>query len=183
MPKTTTPAPPADAVAKDAHWAAKLARLQNRQRPTATLTICDNAAVRQALAEARQRHQRATQNLERSPDEPVLQAALAAAQANLAAAQEVFDDEAIVLTFRALPRLEFEALKAAHPPTEEGAEDGQIVNVESLGPELIAATSVDGLTPADARSFLDTWAEAEAVALFNTAWDLHSEVRMDLGKG
>lgn len=115
MPKTTTPAPPADAVARDAHWAAKLARLQNRQRPTATLTICDTPAVRQALAEARQRHQRAVHNAERSPEEPVLQAALADAEAKLTAAQAAFDAEAIVLTFRALSRLEFEALKAAHP--------------------------------------------------------------------
>ncbi|MFC7794659.1 hypothetical protein [Streptomyces cinereoruber] len=180
---TKTPTPPAEAVAKDAHWAAKLNRLQNRKRPTATLTICDDDTLRRQLTEATDRHTQAVRASERTPDNEVLKAALADAQTKLTAAQAAFDAEAIVLTFQALSRTEFEDLKKEHPPTEEGAEDGQIVNAETLGPELISRTSMDGITPDQAREFLDTWSEAEAVTLFNTAWDLHAEVRMDLGKG
>lgn len=184
MPKTaTTPVPPAAAVAKDAHWTATRDKLRARQRPTATLTICDDDALRKRLEEARTRHARAEHNAERAPDNDVLQAALAHAVDTLAAAQAAFDEAAIVLSFTAIGRTDFEDLKKAHPPTEDGAEDGQIVNVETFAPELIAATSQDGITPDDARTYLDEWAEGEAAALFNTAWDLQAVVRMDLGKG
>ncbi|MFB9558638.1 hypothetical protein [Streptomyces roseoviridis] len=182
MPKTTATPPPA-AVAKDAHWAAKLERLRSRKPATSTLTICDDHTVRQTLAEAQERHTRARTIADAHPDEPVHAAALKAAEDALAQAQAAFDAEAIVLTFRALPRTEFEEMKAAHPPTEEQAEDGQIVNVETLGPELIAAACVDGLTVDDARFFLTDWAAGEAAQLFHAAWDIQTVVRGDLGKG
>jgi hypothetical protein len=174
MPKTT-PVPPPAAVAKDAHWATTLERLRARTRPTATLTICDDTTVRQALEAAQQRHLQA--QLRGDADE------LAAAEQHLADAQAAFDEAAITLTFQALSRTDFETLKAAHPPTEQQAEDGQIVNVETLGPQLIAAASTDGLTVDDARTFLNDWAESEAVQLFHAAWDIQHTVRADLGKG
>ncbi|MET9436869.1 hypothetical protein [Streptomyces sp. NPDC006551] len=184
MPKTTpTVEPPAAAVAKDPHWAATRQRLRARQRPAARLTICDDDTVKQALADARRRHDRAAQHAEANPDDQVLAAALAGAEDKLAAAQAAFDETAIVLRFQALPRIEFEEMKAAHPPTETQAEDGAFVNVESLGPVLIAAASLDGITEDEARDYLATWSEGEATQLFQAAWDIQSTIRADLGKG
>ncbi|MFD3336057.1 hypothetical protein ACFWV1_25935 [Streptomyces sp. NPDC058700] len=175
-PSTTSPVtPPPAAVAQDAHWAAKLARLRARTRPTTTLTICDDDAVREALEAAKRRVDHA-QVLGDDTEQQT-------AADDLATAQATFDDAAIVLTFQALPRPDFDALKLAHPPTESQAEDGQIVNVETLGPELIAAASTDGLTPDDARAFLTEWAAGEAAQLFLAVWDLQTDVRSDLGKG
>ncbi|MFF9632873.1 hypothetical protein [Streptomyces fradiae] len=180
---TTKPAPPAQAVAKDAHWAAKLERLRTRQRPTATLTICDDHTARKALEDARRTHLLASVKADGAPDDTDLQLRARIAEQRLDQAQATFDEAAIVLTFQALERPAFEALCRAHPPTEEQAEDGQIVNIESLAPELIAAASLDGITPDLARDFLDTWAQAEASQLFQTAWDVQSTVRADVGKG
>ncbi|MFH8581632.1 hypothetical protein [Streptomyces zaomyceticus] len=174
MPKTT-PAPPPAAVAKDAHWAAKLAKLRSRVRPTNTMTICDDDAARQALETAQQNHLRA--QLGGDAD------TIATTETALAAAQAAFDDAAIVLTFQALRRTDFEDLKTKHPPTEAQAEDGQLLNIETFGPELISASSLDGLTVEDAQSFLTDWSAGEAAQLFHTAWDLQDTTRADLGKG
>jgi len=172
---SSTATPPAAAVAKDAHWAAKRDKLRSRVRPTATMTICDDQAARQALDSARQDVLRA----QISGDAPKT----ATAEAALADAQAAFDDAAIVLTFQALRRTDFEDLKAGHPPTEAQADEGQIVNVETFGPALISACSLDGLTVEDATSFLTEWSAGEAAQLFNTSWDLQEAIRADLGKG
>ncbi|TXS68935.1 hypothetical protein [Streptomyces sp. sk2.1] len=177
------PTPPTSAIAKDAHWAATQERLRNRTRATATLTICDNLEARKALDVARYALRRIEGEAADRPDDQAVKDAVAAAKADVDTAQAAFDETSIVLTFRALPRLEFEALKKAHPATEEQAEDGHDLNVETLGPELIAAASVDGMPVEAAREYLDTWSEAEAAELFNVAWGVQQTTRMDLGKG
>lgn len=188
MPATTKtaatkPVPPAAAVAADSHWAATQERLRNRTRATAKLTICDDVEVRKDLEVARYELRRAEGGAADSPDDANAKDAVAAAKAALEQAQAVFDEAATVLTFQALPRLEFEALKKAHPATEEQAEDDHEWNIETLAPELISRASVDGMPVEAAREFLDTWSEAEASLLFNTAWDVQQTTRMDLGKG
>jgi hypothetical protein len=185
MPKTTHASvqPPAEAVAKDAHWSATRERLRNRHRPTARMTICDDHTVRQALDEARQVQRRTKLQHEADPSNEILQVALEGADERLAAAQQAFDEVAIVLRFQALERPAFEALKRAHPPTEEQAEEGQFVNIEAIAPHLIAASSLDGITVEDAQYYLDTWGESEAAQLFQTAWDVQGIVRADVGKG
>ncbi|MFI7096839.1 hypothetical protein [Streptomyces lydicus] len=180
---TTTAQPPAAAVAQDAHWQSTLQRLRNRTRPTATLTICDDHAAKDALALA-QYEQRTTQRQhEGSESTPEAKKALRAAEQKVKAAQQAVDDASIVLTFQALERTALDALKKAHPPTEEQAEDGFEVNVDTLGPPLIAASNTDGMTEEQAREFLDTWSDAEAASLFSTAWNIQLESRLDLGKG
>ncbi|MFE7547102.1 hypothetical protein [Streptomyces gardneri] len=177
MPKTTTTSvtPPPAAVARDPHWAAKLDRLRSRKRPIAKLTICDDDTIRQALTRAKAEHDTAVALGDEDSQKTTAQA--------LEAAQAAFDEAAIVLTFRALPSGEFEALKAEHPPTEAQAEDGQGMNLDTLGPELVAAASIDGLTVEDAAGFLKTWGTGEATQLFFAAWDVQTHVRADLGKG
>jgi hypothetical protein len=180
---TATVEPPAAAVAADAHWSATRERLRNRQRPTASLVICDDPDVKKALEEAKWTVRRLTASLEATPDDADLKRDLETAERILAKAQAAFDEIAIVLRFQALRRPDWEDLKKEHPPTEEQAEENLIVNVETLGPQLIAASSLDGITVEDATYFLSEWSEGEASALFNTAWNIQSGARMDVGKG
>ncbi|NUP69306.1 MAG: hypothetical protein HOW71_44875 [Nonomuraea sp.] len=179
----TKPEPPAQAVAADAHWAATREKLRNRQRPIAVLTICDDPDVKKALEDARFLVRRLTASLESEPDDAELARDLATAQQALDAAQTDFDEAAIMLRFQALRRPDWEDLKAKHPPTEAQAEDNLVVNVDTLGPELIAASSLDGITADDAKYYLEEWGDGEASALFNTAWHVQSNARMELGKG
>ncbi|MEU9947107.1 hypothetical protein [Streptomyces sp. NPDC047939] len=181
--KTAAPAPPPAAVGADAHWAATRERLRNRARPIVRLTICDDDATKQALAEAQFEHQRAQDAADRSPDDEAAQAALRAATTTLAEAQQAFDEASIPLRFQALERRTYKELLAAHPPTEDQAEDGYAFNLDTVGPVLIAASSLDGITEADATEFLDEWSQAEGEALLNTVFGVQREDRMDLGKG
>ncbi|MET9053300.1 hypothetical protein ABZW50_19360 [Streptomyces bacillaris] len=180
---TTAPVPPPAAVAADAHWAATRERLANRTRPTVALTICDDLDLRVALDTAKSTLRRIKAAAEDRQDDTTGPEAIARAEQDVAQAQAAFDEAAIVLRFRALPRLEFEALKKAHPPTEEQAEDDLVVNLDTIGPELVAAASLDGMTVDDAREYLDTWGETEAAELFGAAWGVQHTARMDLGKG
>ncbi|MEU7435733.1 hypothetical protein AB0B07_33570 [Streptomyces sioyaensis] len=182
MTTATQPQPPADAVARDAHWQSTLDRLRNRTRPTATLRICDDQAAKDALALA-QYEQRTAQRQHEGDTSPESKKALKAADAAVTKAQQAIDDASIVLTFRALERTTLDALKKQHPATEEQAEDGYEFNVDTFGPALVAASNTDGMTEDDAREFLETWADAEAGALFQAAWGVQLESRLDLGKG
>lgn len=185
-PKKTTPAkvaPPAAAVAQDAHWTATRERLRNRQRPTATMKICDDHEVKQKLSAALYLQGRSRDLSTADPSSDDLKAALQEADEAVATAQAAYDEVAMVLTFQALERTEFEELKTQHPPTEAQADEGANANAETLGPILISRSSQDGITEDDARFYLDTWSAGEAGRLFQTAWDVQSEVRFDVGKG
>lgn len=179
---TTTAQPPAEAVSKDAHWVSTLERLRNRQRPTATLRICDDQAAKDTLAMA-QYEQRNAQRQYDGDTSPEAKKALKAAEAAVTKAQAAVDDTSIVLNFRALERTTLDTLKKEHAPTEEQAEDGYEFNVDTFGPALVAAANTDGMTEDQAREFLETWADAEAGALFQAAWGVQLESRLDLGKG
>jgi hypothetical protein len=52
MTTNTTAVPPAAAVAKDAHWSAKMARLRARKLPERTMSICDDQAAKAAVTDA-----------------------------------------------------------------------------------------------------------------------------------
>ncbi|MER6249383.1 hypothetical protein [Streptomyces griseorubiginosus] len=179
----TAPEPPAAAVAADAHWAATREKLRNRSRPVAPLTICDDLEAKKALENARFLVRSVSAQLESDPDSTDLSKELAAANKTLDAAQEAFDAVAIRLQFQALRRPDFEDMKRRHPPTEEQAEDNYVVNLDTIAPELIAASSLNGITEEDAKYYLEEWGEGEAASLFNTAWNVQSSTRMDMGKG
>lgn len=178
-----TAQPPAQAVAQDAHWAAKLERLRNRTRPTAHITICDDQTVKHELAQARQAHARAQVIAEADAKDKGAQAGLAAAQERLDAAQAAYDAEAIVLTFQALDKDALQKLLTDHPPTEEQAEEGYDYNSDTLNPVLIAASSVEGISVEDAEHFLATWSKGEAETLTAVVTNIQRDIRMDVGKG
>ncbi|MFI9149470.1 hypothetical protein [Streptomyces sp. NPDC053367] len=195
--------PPVAAVAKDAHWAAKMARLRHRSLPERTLSICDDPDVKRAvtdaaLALAKARTKATSAAIEQDvPEEQreqwvAAQPDVLAASSALDAAQRAQEDATITLTFRALPRPVWEQLLRAHPPTESQAEQGMEYNVETFPAALIAAchverdvdgTVVAGMTEAEAQELLDAWPDAEAKALFTCALLVNQTLRSDLGKG
>ena len=179
----TKPEPPVAAVAADPHWTATRERLMNRQRPTASLVICDDPDVKKAFEDAKFVVRSLTAQAEASPDDADLKKDLVSAQVELAKAQKAFDEIAIVLRFQALRRPDWEDLKRQHPPTEDQAEDNLAVNVDTLGPEMVAASSLDGITVDDAKNFFNEWSDGEVNTLFNTVWNVQSGIRMDVGKG
>jgi hypothetical protein len=74
----------------------------------------------------------------------------------------------------ALPRSEFNALKAECPPIEEDTD----MDIEKFGPLLLAAASVDPeLSVEESQQIFEDWPEAEVVQLFNGAYRLNMEVR------
>ncbi|WP_399932171.1 hypothetical protein [Streptomyces kanamyceticus] len=187
------PAAPATAVAKDAHWAAKLAKLRARQLPEYTLVICDDLHAKQHLDESLRELARCRRaDAENGRD--YSEATLAAEQA-VEEAQEFFDNVSTELTFKALPRPILDGLIKRFPPTEAQAEDGDAWNPETFPAALIAAAhierddhgaTVEGMSEADAQDLLDSWPVAESNALFAAAWQAQQIVRMstvELGKG
>ncbi|MGW4270876.1 hypothetical protein ACWEGQ_00560 [Streptomyces seoulensis] len=174
---------PQTAVDRDPHWTATRQRLAARQRPVATMTICDDQNVKDRLATAQYAERRARAAADDNPGDKDFKRLHAVAVKELEAAQKAFDEAAIVLRFQALRRPDFEALKRAHPATEEQAEDGMAFDPETLGPVLVSEASLDGITVEEATEYLTEWAEGEAAQLFDTAWNVQGETRADLGKG
>lgn len=180
----TRPEPPAAAVAADAHWAAKMAKLRQRQAPTYTLRVCDDDEAKDAVARAERARRRIGDDLDLNPDDPHLLQMAADADAALTRARERLEAVTLLtLSFRGLPSPTYEALVKKHPPTEEQATDGAAWNEDSFPAALIAAASVDGMSEDDARELMDTWAPAEALALFRAAMAPQQTDRTDLGKG
>lgn len=189
----TTPAPPAKAVARDAHWASKLARLRARQLPEYTLVICDDQDAKQHLDETLRDLARCrmadVENGRAHSD------ATAKAEEEVENAQEFFDNLSIELTFKALPRPILDGLIKRFPPTEAQAEDGDAWNPETFPAALVAAAhierddernTVEGMSEDDAQDLLDSWPVAESNALFAAAWQAQQIVRtstVELGKG
>ena len=186
---TSTRKPPASAVAKDAHWAKTMARLEKLKPATATFTICDDPDIKQTLTKARARLD-ATQatldalDTDSDPDaRQFTERRRDDAQTALNEAQKAFDKTAIRLTFRALSRAELEHLQAAHPPTEEQEKDGAGWNADTFPAALISAASIDGMPVDYAQHLLDTWSAGDSLALWTAAWSVQQQPRTDLGKG
>ncbi|MFE2578862.1 hypothetical protein [Streptomyces sp. NPDC059378] len=195
--------PPAAAVAKDAHWAAKMARLRARKLPERTLSICDDEGVKIAVTDAalvlaKARVAAMAECTEQGIREGQRDAWVAAspqvldADAALTSAQAALSAATLILTFRALPRPVWEQLLREHAPTEVQADQGMEYNVETFPAALISAChierdeagdAVDGMSVADAQELLDTWADVEAKALFTAALAVNQTLRADLGKG
>ncbi|MEV4557202.1 hypothetical protein AB0K51_09405 [Kitasatospora sp. NPDC049285] len=200
---TTIIEPPAAAVAADAHWRAKMARLRARKLPERTVRICDDdeaklavtdAQLKLAKALAEARTTAAANDVDAGQVDSYVesQPLVVIARSLLATAEQRLSDATIAVTFRALPRPVWEALLAEHPPTEEQAEQNMDYNVLTFPAALIAAshverdeagTEVDGMSVEDAQLLLDEWADADAKVLFTGAMLVNQHTRADLGKG
>lgn len=193
--------PPTAAVAKDAHWAAKMARLRARKLSERTVSICDEPELKTQVTDAAMKlaAARATAEcLEQGVSEEQRDAFVAsnpqvlAADAALTRAQDELADATLTLTFRALPRPVWEQLLREHAPSEAQADQGMEYNVDTFPAALISAchverdadgTELESMSVADAQELLDTWSDAEAKVLFTAALVINQSLRADLGKG
>ncbi|MGW7579727.1 hypothetical protein ACWGKU_04965 [Kitasatospora sp. NPDC054768] len=200
---TTLVEPPVQAVARDAHWRAKMARLRSRALPERTVSVCDDAAAQLAVTDAQMKVAQAraaarTAATGQGVDDDAVDAFVEAhpqvviARSVLATAEQALADVTVSLTFRALPRPAWEALLKAHAPTEEQADHGMQYNVETFPAALVAASyverdetgaEVDGMTVEDAQVLLDEWSDSDAKVLFTGALAVNQQLRVDLGKG
>lgn len=178
----TKPEPPAAAVAADAHWAAKMERLRNRQLAEAVFTVCDDQEVRERYLRAQRTYDMAAQYAKANPEDTEAANDLATATKDRDDAKQAYDEVSIPIRFRSLPRPVYEALLKQHGPSEAEAEEGKIWTT-TFPAALIAAASADGMTEAEAQELLDTWSLAEADAMFNAAYSVQNTTRADLGKG
>ncbi|WTA20933.1 hypothetical protein OG365_24460 [Streptomyces sp. NBC_00853] len=190
-------------MARDPHWAAKMQRLRGRRLAERTLSICDDPTLKAAVTEAalglaRARTEAQAASIEQGITESARSEWVAqrpevlAAEGRLADAQQELDEATERLIFRALPRPAWEQLLREHPPTEAQADAGMEYNVETFPAALIAACHIErdaagaevpSMTEADAQELLDSWADADAKALFTTALVVNQTLRADLGKG
>lgn len=182
MTTTRKPEPPAQAVAADAHWAQKMARLRDRQLAETTFVICDDPDVRTRFQRAQRAHELSQAYVKEHPDDTDAAAEAVKASVEFDEAKSAYDQVAIPLRFRALPRKAFEALTKQHQPSEADADEGQEW-ADTFYAALIAAASVDGMTEPEAQELLDSWSLSEARAMFNAAFSVQNTTRADLGKG
>lgn len=182
--KTASPKtePPAQAVAQDAHWAAKMERLRQRKLAEIVFTVCDDNDVATAYQRAVRDHTNASDYLKANPrDEDAKRETDRAAQV-LEETQAAYEAASVPLRLRALPRPALEALLDANKPTEDDEAVGREWS-EPFHAALIAASSVDGMSVDEAQELLATWSLSESRALFNAAYGVQATTRTDLGKG
>ncbi|WP_328434843.1 hypothetical protein [Streptomyces sp. NBC_00425] len=186
--------PPAGAVARDPHWAAKMARLRARRLPERAVSFLDEQDLKQRvtdaaldMAKARTSAVGRASEMEVPADEreswALAQPEVLAAQAALDEARRALAAGTLTLTFRALPRPAWEQLLREHAPTEGQGDLGHEYNVETFPAALVSASSVDGMSEAEAQELLDSWSDADAKALFTAALLVNQTMRADLGKG
>lgn len=204
--------PPAQAVAKDAHWSAKLQRLRDRQPMTAIVTFHDDEAAERVVEVGREvnaarRTARLALGKDMTPAEqkaisaetieahPGVQAALGKLE-EAKAAQAAAD---VAIELRGLPADVYEDLVGEHPPTEAQRSTGETYNVHRFAPVLIATCCTDPMTPAEAASLIGgeyleadgDWSDhvaasltqGESSFLFQSAVQVNQNARVSVGKG
>ena len=164
-------------------WSAKMDRLRNRDRPQNRLRVCDDNELRQRHDEAEQAARRARFVAEANPGDELAARQVADAEEARDQARSALDADSEFLSFRALPRPVLEELIAEHPPTEQQAAEGAIFNADTFPAALVSAASVDGMSREEAEELLNGWSAPDANALWDAAWQIQQESRVELGKG
>ncbi|MER5302129.1 hypothetical protein ABT039_22100 [Streptomyces lasiicapitis] len=182
MSAAEKPEPPAAAVAADAHWAKKMARLRSRKAAEVPLHLWQDQALRGAFEETRHAARHARQLADADPASTALAEEADAAEQAAEQARAAHEADCDVLVFRALPGGVFTELVKAHPPTEEQADAGSDWNEDSFPAALIAAASTDPMTEEDAAELLAEWGMADRAALFQSALSAQNARRSDWGK-
>lgn len=179
----TKPNPPAQAVAHDAHWAAKMERLKARTLAEQSIRLFDNPADKQTLEDARTTAGRAARLAKAHPDDRGLAAEAETTAKALADLTSRLDEVSVELVFRALPGRRYEALLAEHQPTDTQEAAGWSWNPDTFPAALIAAACTDPMTPEEAEELLEVWGPADQVDVFQAAQEAQNKHRSDLGKG
>lgn len=170
-------------------WEALQARLDQIEKPISTFKLCQDVDVRQRYLEAKQAAEEAEEYLKRIPKDldpdarALVDKEAKEARTELSAAKKAYDAKAIVLRFTALERKDLERLQQAHPASEQAEADGAEYDMDTFGPALVSAASLDKMPVDYARKCLDTWAPGDARDLWQAAWSIQHTKRTDLGKG
>ncbi|WP_442737924.1 hypothetical protein ACQUSN_07395 [Streptomyces pseudogriseolus] len=164
-------------------WAAKMDRLRRRRKAQNRLRVCDDNELRQRHDEAEQAARRARFVAEANPGDELAERQAADADSVRDQALAALDAASEFLTFRALPRPVLEDLISEHPPTDQQAEEGAIFNADTFPAALVSAASVDGMSHQEAEELLNGWSAPDANALWDAAWRIQQESRVELGKG
>ena len=159
-----------------------MARLRNRPLPVQLLRICDDKELCGRLAEVEQAAERARFLAEAAPNDEALADRVTEAGQALEAVRAEWESASIVLTFRALPGPLLEELLTAHPPTDAQANEGAAFNPDTFAPVLIAASCTDGMSETDADELLECWSAPDRNALWEAAWQVQQQSRVDVGK-
>ena len=83
-----------------------------------------------------------------------------------------------VFTLRAIGSKAYDVLMGMHHPTAEQKKEGLAYNVDTFGPALIAACSVEPkITPNEAKELWDSdeWSRGEVMAMFSAAVEVNSK--------
>jgi hypothetical protein len=170
-------------------WAALEKRLNDLPKPTRTLALCADADLRDRYQAAVQTHTRADEYLKslgKDADKDaraLVEKKVKEAQDQLDEVKPEYDAQTVYLTFQALERDHLERLLAEHPATEEDEEKGTDFHFDTFAPELISASSVDGMPVEYAANALKKWSLSDSDDLWGAAWSAQRRKRTDLGKG
>lgn len=177
----------AQAQVAEERWEQKMRRLRERPLPQRTLRVCFDEQVRREAFLAEAALARARYVAKSDPDDEALARRIEGLEQAHAEAQEVLAAASLTLTFRALPRPVLEELITAHAPTDEQAAEDAAFNPDTFPTALVAASSVDGMSEAEAAELLDSWPAADSNALWETAWQVQQVALTDVvaavGKG
>lgn len=181
---SNTPSPRADASPSvEEQWAAKMERLRGRTLAELPVRICDDEQLRERAQDAEAAEQRARFLAEAAPDDEVLAGRVREAAAECEAVRVELEAASIVLRFRALSGPLLEELMSEHPPSDAQAEEGAAFNPDTFAPVLIAAACTDGMSQGEAAELLSTWSAPDRNALWEAAWQVQQQSRVELGKG
>lgn len=196
-------------------WADQRAKVARVKPAEVAETICTDpdtiAAVSHAehallAAKARAMARLAQENAgtDTKPSQDDILAAVAvdpeviAASDDLAVARAAYDDATVEFFFRALPRDQYNALQALHPPSDDDRAKGKRVNDDTFGPAIVAACHVyrvpagadddgkpvwdeyPGMDEDEARQYLTTWNQGDATTLYSSAVAVNEMSRIDL---
>lgn len=170
-------------------WDALKKRLDQVKKPVRVFKLCEDPDLRDRYLKAKQAAEMANASLEQLSKQAdkdarsLVQNQAVEANAELAQAQQAYDDATIILRFQALEQQELEELQAEHKPSEEEEANGYDFAFDTFAPALIAAASLDGMPVEYAAKCLKTWPPQDATGLWQAAWSVQHVRRTDLGKG
>jgi len=88
------------------------------------------------------------------------------------------DGEEATLLLRSIGARDYDRLVAKHPPTRDQLADGATFNIDTFGPALISACSLEPeISPSDAQDLWDSpeWSRGDLMYLFSEAVRLNNE--------
>lgn len=188
---SATKMPPPAAVARDAHWSHKMAKLRQYKPLEQAVRLSVDPSVAHGLELAQRA---ADEGAESGYDESSEQhaARLERLKADLEAAQDAVAEATVEILLRGLPRDVYEQLLADHPPTDEQKGRDEVYNVEAFAPALVAACHVElneagdevrGMSASEAAELFGILNQGDASALFSVAQLVCTAPRVGLGKG